>query len=154
MRLIWLYFFRLIYRVSQKSEIFVIFSWIFEIFFKMTRIGVIWCGESIARTPEAWKRFLNPDSGSFNRNSTIEKLIKNHSLPLFRTREAFLRFQNTRNRFLALKTLGSQIFYQNPNCFHFRINTLPWIRIKEAFSHFGSARNRFPASNYTCRGHF
>ena len=26
-------------------------------------LGVILCGESIARTPEAWKRFFDPDSG-------------------------------------------------------------------------------------------
>ena len=29
----------------------------------MTLIPLILCGESIARTPEAWKRFLDPDSG-------------------------------------------------------------------------------------------
>ena len=29
----------------------------------MTYIGVILCEESIARIPESWKRFLNPDSG-------------------------------------------------------------------------------------------
>ena len=29
----------------------------------MTYIGVILCEESIARIPESWKRFLDPDSG-------------------------------------------------------------------------------------------
>ena len=33
------------------------------IFLKMTSIGVILCGESIARIPELWKRFPDPDLG-------------------------------------------------------------------------------------------
>ena len=37
-------------------------------------LGVILCGESIARTPEAWKRFLDPDSGE--ESVRIEAKIK------------------------------------------------------------------------------
>ena len=34
------------------------------IFSEMTLIGVILCEKSIPRIPEAWKRFLDPDSGN------------------------------------------------------------------------------------------
>ena len=34
-----------------------------KIFVKNMFIGVILCEKSIARIPEAWKRFLDPDSG-------------------------------------------------------------------------------------------
>ena len=36
---------------------------IFLIFLTSDPLGVILCGESIARIPEPWKRFLDPDSG-------------------------------------------------------------------------------------------
>ena len=35
----------------------------FLIFLTSDPLGVILCGESIARIPEPWKRFLDPDSG-------------------------------------------------------------------------------------------
>ena len=35
----------------------------FQIFLTSNPLGVILCGESIARIPEPWKCFLDPDSG-------------------------------------------------------------------------------------------
>ena len=64
---------------------------------KIILLGVISCEESIARIPEAWKRF--PDSGKlvhvgFSFQYTL-------LFPWIRVKEAFSRFGNARNRFFA-----------------------------------------------------
>jgi hypothetical protein len=66
-------------------------------------LGINLCEESIARIPEAWKCFSEPESGNWN--VCIEEMTNfyyNTSLFLwFRIREAFSSFGNARNRFLA-----------------------------------------------------
>jgi hypothetical protein len=79
----------------------------FFLLLKMTHIGVILCGESITRIPDAQKRFPDPVSGTSvffhaysndqNNLNMREKLPKS----LKQGREAFSCVGNARNRFTA-----------------------------------------------------
>ena len=66
---------------------------------KIIFLGVISCGESIARIPKSWKCFLDPDSGKLVH---VEFSLQYTLLfPWIRVREAFSSFGNARNRFFA-----------------------------------------------------
>ena len=83
-----------------------------KIFLTNDPLGVILCGESIAHTPEPWKRFLEPDSGK--KSVCIEAKIKHFRI--FMRKTSILRFFSRREI----------------DCAHFRsVKTLPWPWFRE-----------------------
>ena len=109
---------------------------------------------SIARIPEAWKCFLDPDSWE---NQNLIFALKHQSLPWIRVKETFIFFFMITVRECAQsiprleKPKNRRFSHKNPKIFRFSLqytHHLPWIRVKEAFSRFGNARNRFFAWFY------
>ena len=119
----WSWFREIDVRIEAKIEKF----WNFSL--KIIFLGVISCGESIARIPEAWKGFSAPDSGKW------VFLLK-------RKYASGMRWIDFSHK-ITLRTMileeKSKIFIFSLQCTHL----FPWIRVKEAFSRFGNARNRF-----------
>ena len=128
----------------QKTGIWGIF---FDpkFFSKMTLLWLILCEESIARIPEAWRRFVDSDSGNkFVLKRKYEKFgfffWKSSFLGLFYARNRLRAFLNPENASKITPRKSSQI---KKTIFELNALIFPWIRVKEAFSRFGNVRNRF-----------
>jgi len=101
--------------IEEKIEKF----WNFSL--KIIFLGVISCGESIARIPEAWKGFSVPDSGKLVHVGF--SLQYTHLFPWIRVKEAFSRFGNARNRFFAwfypyIGCFGKKNFFQRSHNYY------------------------------------
>ena len=105
----------------------------FLIFFcKVTYLEAILCKKSIPRIPEAWKRFLDPDSGNgvdvLKRKSNIFGFLwENRQFLGFSRRESIARIPEAWKRFLNPDS-GKELVYwseinNNPKMFDFRLNT-------------------------------
>ena len=134
----------------------------------MTLLPLILCEESIARIPEPWKRFPDPDSGRvvgvLKRKSNIFRFLwENCRFLGFSKREIDWAHSRT------VKTLPwpwfreeIDVLKRKSNVFGFLWEnrrflgfsrwgidcaqpTFPWIKVRKAFSHVKNARNRFPA---------
>ena len=89
------------------------------IFLKMTSIGVILCGESIARIHEPWKRFLDPDlwgkwvfeekSVFFRISQQIRKKI------IFASKTQFFLESGSGKRFHASGMLAIDFSHEKPH---------------------------------------
>jgi hypothetical protein len=114
---------------------------IWNFFLKIISLGVISCGESIARILEkmlSWFRKIRV---------CIEAKIKHVLISLNQDQGSIFKLRECAQLISRIKLPHEDDFEAgNPKFFDFRFNTkhkFPWIR--KAFSSFGNARNRFPA---------
>ena len=121
----------------------------------MIPLGIILCEKSIPRIPEAWKRFLDPDSGNevgvLKRKSNIFWFLwENRRFLGFSRREIDWAHSRT------VKTLPWPWFREEigvlkrKSIYLSKYASLSWIMVKEAFLRFGNAP-KFPLWIKRCR---
>ena len=115
------------------------------------------------RTPEPWKRYLDPDSGkkSVYWSENPKMFDFRFNTPIFFLNQGqgnVFKLRECAQSIFRMK-LPPEIWFweRNLNIFRFSLqytHLFPWIRVKEAFSRFGNVRNRFFAWFYPYIGCF